>query len=320
MLIRAASLVAESLGGVDKVTSLSDVVHPDNFKHVLVHHYQRAGGRWLGIAANMASALIMAAKLHVQVDAKTMKQLEQLRRAVTNAIAEERRTNRGLTSRVRARIAAFDDPRIVQRLFRLPQETYRTALAMADKRPARAAQAHERTLALDILLHHPLRLGNLASLRADTHFIRNRQGRIIQLVIPGSEMKNGEDFRGDIPPDLGARIERHLRHFRLHLPGNGGPYLFPSPKGGARSPRNLARCLTDLVAKGLGVQFTPHLVRHLAARLLLDADPNNAVVAQRVLGHASIKTTERMYGALRNRSALTQWHDLVGKTRRHVAR
>jgi integrase len=316
LLVRAASVIAGHLGGPDKVTSLADLVEPERAKQVLLHFRERAGGKWVGIAGQMSNALIVVARLHVQVPPPIMAELEKLRCAIHKALAEQRRTTRGLTGRARQRVSAFDDPRVVQRLFALPHATYPQAASLAANTPVRAAELHERALALDLVLHHPIRLGNLTSLRLDCHFIRDRQGHIVQLYIPGTEIKNGQDFRGAIPASLAARIELHVRRFRPSLTGAEGPYLFAGRTGGARSTNCLGRNISALVAKGVGVKFNPHLVRHLAARMLLDADPNNAVVAQRVLGHASIKTTEVMYGALRNRSALNQWHEMVARTRR----
>ena len=132
-------------------------------------------------------------------------------------------------------------------------------------------------------------------------------------------MKNGSDFHGVIPPELAARIDRHIKRFRPQLPGSGGPFLFPG-KDGTRPTKNLGARISDLVADELGLRFNPHLVRRLAACLILDAEPHNAVVAQRVLGHSTLRMTEHLYGALRNRSALSQWHDMVSRTRQQATR
>ena len=98
----------------------------------------------------------------------------------------------------------FDDERMIARLFRLPQQQYTVALAMDEQRPVRAARVHEWALALDLLLHHPIRRGNLSNLRIDEHFRRNDHGRIVKLFIPANDMKNGCEFHGVVPPDLAA--------------------------------------------------------------------------------------------------------------------
>ena len=70
-----------------------------------------------------------------------------------------------------------------------------------------------------------------------------------------------------------------------------------------------------MVRDAVGAEFNLHLVRHLVATLLYDADPDNGPVAQRVLGHAQLKTTERIYGTLRTRGAQRNWADLLDRRR-----
>jgi integrase len=69
----------------------------------------------------------------------------------------------------------------------------------------------------------------------------------------------------------------------------------------------MARELKRLVEDQVGAEFNVHLVRHLAATLLLDADPRNMVLAHRLLDHADLKTTERYYGDARTRGAQREW-------------
>jgi integrase len=318
MLVRAASLIARE-SGIESIHSIGDLVQPERVKKVLLQFYRRSGGRWGKQASDMIQKLILAARIHVRVDEECMKQLEWLRRPIVAALAEQSRARQGLSTRSRERMGQFDDQRTIARLFRLPQQQYTVALAMEEQRPVRAARVHERALALDLLLHHPIRRANLLNLRLDLHFRRNDHGRITKLFIPAEEMKNGCDFHGVIPPELAARIDRHIKRFRPKLPGSGGPFLFPV-KDGTRPAQNLGTGISDLVADELGLRFNPHLIRHLAACLILDADPHNAVVAQRVLGHSTLRMTEHLYGALRNRSALSQWHDMVSRTRQQATR
>ncbi len=65
----------------------------------------------------------------------------------------------------------------------------------------------------------------------------------------------------------------------------------------------------------IGVEFNPHLIRHLAATLLYDEDTNSGPVAQRLLGHSQLKTTEGMYGVRSTRGAQRVWADLLDRKR-----
>jgi hypothetical protein len=147
------------------------------------------GGCWSKSASDVIQKLIQAARIHVRVDEECMKQLERLRRPIVTALAEQSRAQQGLSTRSRERMGQFDDERMIARLFRLPQQQYPLALAMHEQRPVRAARVHERALALDLLLHHPIRRGNLSDPRLDLNFRRNDHGRIVKLFIPANDIE-----------------------------------------------------------------------------------------------------------------------------------
>lgn len=95
--------------------------------------------------------------------------------------------------------------------------------------------------------------------------------------------------------------------YRPHLRGSHSQWLFPSPKGGPRSPDNVTKTIGRIVARMLGVTFTPHMMRHIVATQLYRSDPHNGVVVQRKLRHSSLKITERKYGIMSNAGANAAW-------------
>jgi hypothetical protein len=187
--------------GADSIRSIGDLVQLERVKKILLDFYHRSGGRWNKPASDMIHKLVLAARIHVRVDEECMNQLERLRRPIVAALAEQFRAQQGLSTRSRERMGQFDDERMIARLLRLPQQQYTVALATEEERPVRAAWVHERALAPDLLLHHPIRRGNLSDLRIDEHFKRNDHGRIIKLFIPANDMKNGCDFHGSFRPN-----------------------------------------------------------------------------------------------------------------------
>jgi integrase len=182
---------------------------------------------------------------------------------------------------------------------------------MLQRNPVRAAQLHEIALALDILLKDPIRRGTLAAINIVEHVRRTSEGRITGLFIPGRESKNGIPIETFFDPVLAERFERHLTTFRCHIRGASGPFLFPSPDCGPRNAANLAKRLKRTVEDELGVSFNVHLVRHIAATIIFEADPKNAPLAQRLLRHTSLAQTETMYGERRSRSAQAQWSAII---------
>ena len=65
----------------------------------------------------------------------------------------------------------------------------------------------------------------------------------------------------------------------------------------------MSNSLAAPVLDHIGVEFGVQFARHLIATLILDADPANGPIAQRMLDHTSLKTTTTSYGMQRTRSA-----------------
>ena len=180
----------------------------------------------------------------------------------------------------------------------------------------RAAQMYEQALMLDILQHDPMRRYTLASINFDEDFVRDEKGQIIRLWIAADRTKNGIAIDTPIPIDLAKHIKTHWTVFRPHLRGSSSVWLFPSPQGTPRAPDNVTKTLGRCVTRSLGATFTPHMIRHIIATRLYREDPNNGAVVQRLLRHASIKTTERSYGVMSNAGSSAGWHKDLQQFRR----
>ena len=317
-LIRAASLIAQRLGGPEHVKSLADIVTADAVEFVLRHIYERSGHAWRGHAANFASYLLLVARDFVRVDAATVARIEELRGVIIKRLREQRKP--GLSERVNERLMPFDDPKILRRLFLLPDELYRMAKRQLDAksspRPVRAAQLSEQAVMLDLLRHDQMRRHDLASLNYLEDFKRDDKGRINRLWVSGDRTKNGIAIDTPIPPDLAKHLQNHWTVHRIQLRGSHSPWLFPSPKGEPRAPDNVTKTLGRVVERMLGVKFTPHMIRHIVATLLYRIDPHNGVVVQRKLRHTNIKTTERKYGQMSNAGSNAVWQRELDQFRR----
>jgi integrase len=320
-VLRAASILAEPGGTpAERITGLDALASEAAMKAVLLELHRRGGGKgWTGQAVTMAMILVHVARTHLRLPEAELAPLLALKQRVV------RRTGVGLSARVRDRLAPFDDTRVLARLFRLPEELFAAADRLAaDGNPTRAAETHERAVALALLLL-PMRRRNLAALDAERHFLRDDQrGRIAALRIPGEEVKNGIHLEAAVPPPLARRIERHLAAHRPVLAkGHHGAaplWLFPGVRGRHRDPKNVAEKVARTVQDALGVPFNLHLVRHLAATVLYDAHPGNEPVVQRLFAHTQLKTTRRMYGQLGTRGAEAAWAELVDGRREAIRR
>jgi integrase len=324
-VLRAASILVAAGEPIERMTSLAVLVTERAMRTVLTELYRRGLDRqqrnagageaiskaWTGDAVTMAMVLFDIARRHLRLDKAELERLKGLKAQVQHRYP-------GLGDRVRARLSQFDDPRALRDLLKLPKSLFEAAdKLLKDGCPARAASVHEVGLALALLLLLPMRRRNLAALDLQRHLVRNGQGRVVLLRIPGAEVKNGITLKAEVSSELARRIDRHIK---IHRPAlmrtvSTTAWLFPGRGEHHRCPEAIANKVSRAVERMVGTKFNLHLIRHLVATLLYDADPNNGPVAQRVLGHAQLKTTERVYGTIRTRGAQRTWADLLDRKR-----
>jgi integrase len=315
-LVRAASLVTLMAGSAERVTALADIVTAEAFEFALRHLYERAGKQWQPNALNFATYLVTLARDHVHVDQYTLARLEKLRGIVLNRVRARRKP--GLSSRVAELLRPFENRPLRRRFFKLPVDLYRRAKALKKDRPVRAAQLHEQGILIDFLQLDAMQRFNLASFKIED--IGPDETGQLRITVSGERVKNGINIDTPLPPALAGHYRDHLTIHRPRLRGSQSSWLFPSPTGHHRSPRNITDTIGKAVRRELGIKFTPHVMRHLLATLLYKKNPNYGVVVQRKLRHVSIKTTERMYGSMSNASSNDVWAGELEKERRNVIR
>lgn len=307
-LIRAGSiLVREGVLRIEDVTGLDVLVAPSAMKAILLHMHRKAGRSWNGNAAELALTLFDIARRWLKLDDTKLAELDKLRSVVKSG-------KRGIGKRSQRRLAAFDDPQMLKRFFRLPGELFQAADRLhAESRLDEAARLHERALALALLQLQPLRRRTLALIDVEKHFRRDLRGRYVSLEIPAELQKNGVEVSAPVPDDLGRRIAKHIRVHLPHLRGEtGGTWLFPGSTGaGHKEPGTLGKGVSKEVERALGIEFSLHMVRHVAAMVLYDSSPDAGPVAQRLLAHRQLSTTESFYGRLKTRSAHGAWGEIL---------
>ena len=74
---------------------------------------------------------------------------------------------------------------------------------------------------------------------------------------------------------------------------------------------HLAKKLTETIRRGAGVEWNPHLFRHLAAKLWLDAEPGQYEALRRILGHSSVSTTLDAYAGFEAGSAIQRLSEII---------
>ena len=123
-----------------------------------------------------------------------------------------------------------------------------------------------------------------------------------------------------LPPQSVALIDRYLTHFRPILTTGGSTALFPGRSGAPQHPNALREQICNAVFEHLGVRVNPHLFRHIAAKLFLDANPGSYEVMRRVLGHRSVETTTAFYTGLETPAAVRHFDATILKLRKGGSR
>lgn len=296
--------------GVDptEIRVLADLVSIVRYKLGLRFLIDRAGGASTEAIYGIATALKHVARHHVRVDEDRLRELSALCRRVCVK-------KKGLRDKNRACLRQFDDPRNVSLLLGLPEQLVRKAAR--EPKTRKAALKVQMAVAIELLLMAPIRRKNLASLHMERHFVRSRTAKsgIVHLVIPGGEVKNGEDLEFELPGHLVKLIDLYRREYRPLLLSGPNDWLFPGRGSGHKVLHALSGQISRTIFENTGLHVSVHQFRHIGAKLYLDANPGNYEVVRRTLAHSTIDTTTEHYTGFETRSAARLYDETILKLR-----
>lgn len=316
ILIRqAASALVASGRDPATIRSLAALVTREAAEAILTFHHARGERRPCPstVPHRVARLLLTLARHHVQAEDATVAALKRY-------VARLRPTRGGLTLANQKRLTQFDDERNVARLLHLPARLMGEA-EREGLRPDRRARAALFAVAIEVLLHCPIRLANLVSLDLERHLVRSGHGRgaRVHLRIEGEAVKNGEPIQFLLPPALVAMLDRYVALYRPVFADPRDRCLFPAPGGGPRSAYAFSNALIDVVWREAGLRVTTHGFRHIAAKLHLDRYPGDYETVRRILGHRSIDTTTNAYTGFDTLRAGKHFDQVLQRRRRETA-
>jgi integrase len=270
--------------------------------------HAKHGGAPNAYVSSMATTLVILAKEWVKVPESQLSEIKRLRSKIT-------KLDSGLTHKNKTTLLRLDSPDAMAGLQDLPQKLW--TFAQSKKCPKnRRLPLAQIALMLELLLNVPLRLANVASLTFDRHISwpAGAKGKAL-LLIPGTETKTGQPFEAE----LGSELVRMLKNYRDKIvpkfTGKRYDAIFIDARGRQKRATTIADLFTTTTREHLGFPITPHQMRHIAAKFLLDAEPGAFELLKQLLGHAHLKSTVSFYAGRDTSRAVRHHNKLIEAAR-----
>ena len=286
--------------------SVADLLSFERYQTILRFFLDRHGGHTSPQVGQLAGFLKDVARHWLKVDGL---QLDRFKK-IASRLAMPRA---GMTAKNRDRLRPFDDPNAVAVFLDLPHRI-RREMESGRQNPKRKAILAQMAAAVAILQAAPIRMKNLAELDLHRHLIE--RGKRLYLIIPESEVKNGEPIEFELPVETVDVVAWYVREHRSVLLVEPTDALFPRKSGGPKSPAAFGTQISSTAFRYTGLKINPHLFRHIAGKLYLDARPGQYEVVRRILGHRSIATTTRIYSGAETRAAGQHFAAVIAERRR----
>ena len=303
LLQRFASTLVRAGLEIGEIDGIAALVAPSNAKLGLKWMLEQNGGKTSVNIKSTAQLLHNVGHTYVRLPKDEQAELSTMLQRVWI------RQRQGLTEKNRQRLRSLDDKETLGRLLRLPE---RLAGQSRAKGPSyKAALRFEEAVAISILLHCPIRIGNLAAIHIERNIQRPGNGRTY-LDFGANEVKNHQAIEFELPKGVIALIDEHLSTWQPFPRPEPTPWLFPKRDGvvpmvGSR----LAKYITTRIRKEVSIEFNAHLFRHLAAKIWLEANPGSYEVVRRLLGHSAVSQTLNVYAGFEAGTATRLFSKLI---------
>jgi integrase len=306
-----SAVTAAVAAGVDSnhLVDLGSLIEPETFKKILRYRWESEGRKLTAYTHGLAGSVIAIAKEWVRVPNESLAALKATRHRL-GALPI------GLTEKNKDLLRQFNDKGLLRRLVNLPDRLWRHA---ADELKASRRQFIDlqNALAIDILLVAPLRMRNLTALNFDAQ-IRwpQGQGKPAILVFKSEETKNNVPLEFELPDMLSDRLHVYRNKIAPTVIGRRPDHLFLTWRGKPRTQAAIAIAIEKTVLKYVGVRLTPHQFRHLAAKIILDANPGAYELVRELMGHKNMQTTTNFYAGIDTRRAGKAHVELIAKIKK----
>jgi integrase len=127
---------------------------------------------------------------------------------------------------------------------------------------------------------------------------KNPEAEFWQMHFDPKETKTGREVHAVLPRPLVKALEEYLAECRPRLVKTGDPgTIFVRNDGTALNEDVLYNMVTRLTMRYGGRRVNPHLFRDIVAFAWLKDHPRDYLTLSKILWHANIQTTIRVYGS-----------------------
>jgi site-specific recombinase XerD len=156
----------------------------------------------------------------------------------------------------------------------------------------------------------PIRLANMTEMTIGQQLIEDNGHWLCRFA--AHEMKDDRPLAFSFPGVLVPYLETYLALYRPRLlNGNDHCRLWISSRGRPMSEQSIYWNTSRLTEELFGRRINPHLFRDCAASAIASDDPEHVLASARILGHASLNTTERYYNQSQMTAAIDAYHAIL---------
>lgn len=186
--------------------------------------------------------------------------------------------------------------------------------------PLQAAGDFRDGLMIALLAARPVRRRNLAAIEIDRQL--TCQSDQCWLAFSADEVKTGRALEFPLPHNLTTSMYQYLTRYRRFLACRTGRWkddpgkaLWVSGDGSRLKAGRIHRRICDRTQEHFGHPINPHLFRDAAATSIAIEDPEHVRIILAILGHSTIKTSERYYNQATGIEAARHYQNVIAAFR-----
>jgi site-specific recombinase XerD len=185
-------------------------------------------------------------------------------------------------------------------------KAYDALLRQENEFTGRAATQARDVLMLAFFAFHPLRRASFATLKLGSNL--TECGEAYLLHLDDDETKERRPYTVPLAIPLVPYLRHYLASVRPNLlKGRESNSLWISSRGTELDETAVYQQITTLTERLIGHAINPHLVRDCVMTSMANNRPESVLAGARLLGHNSLKTSERHYNQATTQAAHQQY-------------